>query len=60
MANGIEVIIGMLVFLAMPVVLGVVWVLRQHQRKRRFELELKRGNKIYSEWRRTGVGNPPE
>lgn len=52
MATATEIIIATLLVLAIPLLLGVVWLVRRNQERRRFALELKNGNKIFSEWQR--------
>ena len=55
MLTGTEVIIGLLILLAVPVLIGVFWLVRRNQQRRRAALELKYGNEIYSQWRRSNA-----
>jgi hypothetical protein len=58
MASAVEIILGMLLVLGLPVLLGIVWLVRKNQHRRRAARDLKQGNKIYSQWRQ-GAANPP-
>ncbi len=59
MASAIEIIVGMLIVLGIPVVLGVAWLVRRNQRRRQAARELKNGNQIYSQWRRGEADGRP-
>lgn len=58
MPTGTEVIIGLLLLLAVPVLIGIFWLVRRNQQRRRAALELKYGNEIYSQWRRSNANQP--
>lgn len=58
MLTGTEVIIGLLLLLAVPVLIGIFWLVRRNQQRRRAALELKYGNEIYSQWRRSNANQP--
>ncbi len=48
-----QVIAAILLAVGVPLLLLGFWRLRERQRRRRAALELKQGNKIYDEWRRS-------
>ena len=54
MTSELQVIVGLLLVIGLPVVAAVIWQIRRHQLARKAALDMKRGNKIYSEWRRKG------
>jgi hypothetical protein len=55
MLTGTEVIVGLLILLAVPVLIGVFWLVRRNRQRRREASELKYGNEIYSRWRRSNA-----
>jgi hypothetical protein len=54
----LQVIFGLLAVIALPVLAVVIWQVRRHQLARRAARDMKRGNQIYSEWRRKA--QPPK
>ena len=60
MATGTEIIIATLLVLAIPLLLGVVWLVNQNRLRRRAALELKKGNKIFSEWQHKSANQTSE
>jgi hypothetical protein len=58
MATGIEIIIGTLLAVGIPLLLIVIWLVRRRQLRRRAAMELKSGNQIYSQWRSSGTNRP--
>jgi hypothetical protein len=56
----LQVIFGLLLVIGLPILAVVIWQVRRHQLARKAARDMKRGNQIYSEWRRTGQPSKPE
>ena len=56
----LQVIFGLLLLIGIPLLLAVIWQIRRHQLARKAAMDMKRGNKIYSEWRRKGQPSKPD